>query len=126
MADARFALILKRLRHKNDMTQKELAALLGVTTSEISAYERGDRIPSLSRMIMLADHFLVSLDYLVGREIDMREYEAGALARTIHDNPVLMQLNEHAARLSAKNLRALTDAAEGLAWEEKRIKRALI
>lgn len=52
---------LKDLREDRDETQRQMAALLNVGQSTYSMYENGQR------EIPLADHYDVTLDYLVGR-----------------------------------------------------------
>ena len=44
-----------------------LAKRLGYSPSVISAYETGDRTPSVQALIALADVYHVSVDYLLGR-----------------------------------------------------------
>lgn len=57
---------LRSLRLQNNLSQKQLAAQIGVQNSIISFYEMGDRAPSLGNIIKLASVFHVSADYLVG------------------------------------------------------------
>ena len=45
---------LRRLRKQKNLTQKQLASLIGVQNSIISFYELGDRIPSPEIIIKLA------------------------------------------------------------------------
>lgn len=59
------ALILKDLREKNNMTQKELAKILYVTDSTISHYEQGINVPTTEMVIKLAKLFDVTTDYLL-------------------------------------------------------------
>lgn len=61
---------LKQLRNEKNMTQDDLATLMGVTPRQYQRYERGEGEPSLSGWIFLADYYQVSLDYLVGRSAD--------------------------------------------------------
>lgn len=63
-----FGYILKDLRQKAGMTQKQLAEKLGVTSSVISYYELSERNPSPEVIIKLAGIFHVSADYLLGIE----------------------------------------------------------
>lgn len=65
MAD--FAERLKDLRCKNGITQAALGKMLGVRQDAISTYERGRNYPEVRNLIILADYFGVSIDYLVGR-----------------------------------------------------------
>lgn len=59
---------LKNLRKNRHLTQKQLATLLHIHHSIISAYENGSRTPSLDVLILLSDIFHVSTDYLLGKE----------------------------------------------------------
>lgn len=57
---------IKQLRQKADMTQLELAQSLHVSPALISAYELGERKPSVKILTRLAILFKVSSDYLLG------------------------------------------------------------
>ncbi len=58
---------LRDLREDRDLTQLDIAALLNVSQTTYSRYESGVLdIPSIS-LIMLADHYKVSVDYILGR-----------------------------------------------------------
>lgn len=57
---------IKQLRIQADLTQMQLATLLNVSPALISAYELGDRKPSLEILVSLAATFRVSTDYLLG------------------------------------------------------------
>lgn len=59
---------LRQLRKQKKLTQKQLAALIGVKNSIVSFYEVGDRIPSPEIIIKLATTLGVSADYLLGIE----------------------------------------------------------
>ena len=58
---------IKLLRSAHKVPQTVLAELLGVTRTQISDLENGKTTTSIERLIVLADYFNVSLDYLVGR-----------------------------------------------------------
>lgn len=58
---------LKSLREDNDEKQNDIAKLLFVSANMISAYELGKHFPKNEKsLITLAEHFNVSLDYLLG------------------------------------------------------------
>jgi len=57
---------LKNLRKQHNLTQKQLASLIGVKNSIISFYELGDRVPSPQVIVSLAAVFHVTTDYLLG------------------------------------------------------------
>lgn len=59
---------LRNLRKQKNMTQKQLADLIGVKNSIISFYEVGDRFPSPEIIVKLAAVLHTSTDYLLGVE----------------------------------------------------------
>ena len=62
---------IKELRKEKDLTQEDLGKLINVTKVSICCYENGTRIPSLETVVALADVFEVSLDNLLGREMEV-------------------------------------------------------
>lgn len=42
--------------------------LIGLSPSALRKYERGEREPSLSALVLIADYYGVTLDYLAGKE----------------------------------------------------------
>ena len=63
---------LKELRLKKGLTQRVVAENMGVSKPIMSQYESGQRLPSIPKLIRLADYFNVSLDYLCGRTEEER------------------------------------------------------
>ena len=57
---------LKELRKEKKITQPELANMLGVTFSTVSAWEVGKAQPSYEILTKLAQYFNVTTDYLLG------------------------------------------------------------
>lgn len=60
---------IKNLRERKGMTQKELAAALGITRSALSTYEVGIREPNHATTIAIAKLFNMTLDELVMKEL---------------------------------------------------------
>ena len=58
---------LKSLRKQNNLTQAEVATRLGVTPALVSSYENAERYPSLEKLVMLADIYHVTTDFILGR-----------------------------------------------------------
>lgn len=57
---------LKKLRKDHDITQGQLAEVIGVVPSAVGKYERLPKsYPSVEALIKIADYFNVSLDYLL-------------------------------------------------------------
>ena len=69
-----FGSVLKKLRTQNDMTQKQLADVLGISESTVGMYERGHREPAFEMLEIIADYFNVDMDYLTGRTDVERKY----------------------------------------------------
>lgn len=64
---ASFSERMKELRLANGMTQAAVGKIIGVRQDSVSIYERGRNYPEVRNLIILADYFNVSIDYLVGR-----------------------------------------------------------
>ena len=58
---------LKELRAKLRLSQREVAVILDVSPSVISAYEAGERTPSVEILLRLSNLYQCSTDYLLGR-----------------------------------------------------------
>ncbi len=69
-----FGNVLRSLRQRNNMTQKQLADIFGVSESRIGMYERCQREPDFEMLEAIADYFNVDMDYLTGRTDVERQY----------------------------------------------------
>lgn len=58
---------LVELKQSRDLLQKTIASDIGVSLRAYQYYERGEREPTVTILVALADYFDVSIDYLVGR-----------------------------------------------------------
>lgn len=58
---------LRDLREDSDLTQKQVADMLGIQQTVYSRYERGYQNIPLECLLFLADYYHVSTDYLLGR-----------------------------------------------------------
>ncbi|WP_298030218.1 helix-turn-helix domain-containing protein [uncultured Dysosmobacter sp.] len=59
---------IKQLREAAGMKQYELAARAGVKGSSVFKWEHGMSFPTAENLMVLADIFGVSTDYILGRE----------------------------------------------------------
>ncbi len=73
---------LRRLRKLNRFSQKHVSERIKCSESIISSYETGERAPSLQNLVMLADLYHVSVDYLLGREHPQSELDVRGLSET--------------------------------------------
>ncbi|MBQ7954563.1 MAG: helix-turn-helix transcriptional regulator [Lachnospiraceae bacterium] len=74
---------ISKLRKERSMTQEQLAESLGVTFAAVSKWERGVATPELGLIAELANLFGVSLDALVG--FDVQDGGVTALEERIHN-----------------------------------------
>lgn len=58
---------LRALRKERGETQSQVAAAVGIAERHYQRFEGGVNLPNLENAWKLADHFGVSIDYLVGR-----------------------------------------------------------
>ena len=59
---------IKELRTERGLSQRELGKLIGVSQKAIDYWERGVNEPKSSYIVIIADYFDVSADYLLGRK----------------------------------------------------------
>ena len=59
---------IRLLRLEKNMTQRQLAAKIGVDRTSLSSYEHSKRTRDIFILCRMADVFEVSLDDLVGRK----------------------------------------------------------
>ena len=55
------------LRNERNLTQEGAAKAQGITYRSYRRYETGEREPTASTLVQIADFYCVTLDYLVGR-----------------------------------------------------------
>ncbi|MBQ7283371.1 MAG: helix-turn-helix transcriptional regulator [Oscillospiraceae bacterium] len=56
---------IRELREDNDLTQKEIAAAIGITQRSYSYYENGKRALPPEIIVALAEYYNVSADYIL-------------------------------------------------------------
>lgn len=61
---------LKQLKSENNATQKEIAKAANISDRAYRNLESGMSIPNMDTLILLADFYQVSLDYLTCRTDD--------------------------------------------------------
>lgn len=76
---------LKELRKEKKMKQKELAQILNVRNTTVSAWEVGDNEPDLATLIRIAKFFNVTTDYLLGLE-DEAGYTRNNIVNSFNQN----------------------------------------
>lgn len=63
---------LKALRRLDASTQADIAQIVGLSRSAVSALENNKNDPSIDTLIKLADYFNVTIDELVRHDLSQR------------------------------------------------------
>ncbi len=66
---------LRDIREDNDLTQSDVARLLHIRQNVYSRYETGYRTLPLEYLVILADFYKTSTDYILGRTDVCMPYE---------------------------------------------------
>ncbi len=82
MEQQKIGAFLRQLRRERNLTQEQLAEVLGVSNRSVSRWENGATLPDLGLLVELADYYQVDLGELIrGERCDMPAAEtAGLLA----------------------------------------------
>lgn len=91
---------IRDLREDKDLKQKEIADLLKTSSNYYGDYENGKRDIPFERVIVLADFYGVSLDYIAGRTNDKKGLTRSELSEA--DTDIL------------KKIHALSDEQRGI------------
>ena len=65
---------IKDLREDNDLTQKEVAEYLHIKQNTYSQYENGQRQIPITALILLANYYKTSVDYILGLTDEIKPY----------------------------------------------------
>lgn len=65
---------IKLIRVTNDFTQIKVQMETGIPQSMISKYETGELMPTTENLIILADFYNTSLDFLMDRTNEQKPY----------------------------------------------------
>ncbi|MCI8604751.1 MAG: helix-turn-helix transcriptional regulator [Ruminiclostridium sp.] len=96
---------LAQLRKQKKLSQVELGKILGVAQNTLCNWENGKREINNDSLLKLADFFDVSIDYILGRNVDNLSED-------------LIILNRNAKKLSPENRKKLLDVAKAMFGEE--------
>ena len=81
---------LIRLRKLNNLTQKELSLIIGISKSSISKYERSELFPTKEQSIKLASYFNINSKYFYDPYLEsmdnFHQYLSTFLDKNIHIN----------------------------------------
>ena len=61
---------IKKLRKKHNLSQSDLAKMVGVKSNTVSTWERGTRRPDFNVLCRLSNSFGVPIEYILGETAD--------------------------------------------------------
>ena len=65
---------LKELREDNDLTQEECSKIAYISKNSYIRYEKNERVPPIDTMIIFAEYYRTSLDYIAGLTNEIKPY----------------------------------------------------
>ena len=111
-----FAEILKQLRRKKKLNQKQFANKIFVSPSAVSQYETGRTMPSRETLERIAKYFDVSTDYLLGTspiaEIEEMLNQDYCLGITVSE------LLDKCLNVKGKHRETLLDVVNAFVWAD--------
>ena len=95
-----FSIRFKQLRELEGMTQRDAAVALKVSNGTIGNWESGKRTPDATMLMLIADYFHVSVDYLIGHDTPSSA-PAPSIPITLHELQLIEAYRNHPALCSA-------------------------
>lgn len=92
---------LQKSRKKAKLTQEQVANKLGLDYSTISKYENDHSQPDNDTLIVLADLYLVTVDYLLGRSVEQSDHDLSLVDAYLP--------NEKLEKLTPKQMEKIND-----------------
>ena len=112
-----FNIRLRELRNKANLSQQELADIIGTSKSSINMYERGEREPGLDTVGKLAEYFDVTTDYILGKTTENKEKKKMAKREWLTDE----QVEEEIERLRASEAVSLARFEMRLRYKRRQV-----
>ena len=113
--------ILRGLREDSDMKQFEIAKLIGTTQQQYSRYETGESELPIRALSILAGHYGVSADYLLGRT-ECRQGVDGLNQRVMGKRQTVGKLISDVLSLNLNNRKAVLEYIKLLKIKENNAK----
>lgn len=113
----KLAIILRELREKQGLNQRELAEALHLTKNSISHYENSVNAPSIETLILIADYFDISVDYLLGRSAEKISY--AKTQRVLYKNMTINKFIDILINMDAKHKDDLIKALDYINFHNK-------
>ena len=65
---------LRELREDNDLTQEDCSKIAYISKNSYIRYEKNERVPPVDTIILFAEYYKTSLDYIVGITDEKKPY----------------------------------------------------
>lgn len=90
---------LKELRIEKQLLQSDIAKIIGKSTRLVGFYETGERDMGTDTLIILADFFNTSIDYILGKDENTNINEKQVLLK------LFPELSEYIEQLTSEELK---------------------
>ena len=113
---------LKKLRKLRELTQEQLADILGVSFQAVSKWERGEVYPDIELLPTIAEYFGITTDELMGMKEIRDSSEADKILDTVRENSIAgniednLKILEEAVKRYPNNFRLLAEYASNLTF----------
>lgn len=117
-----FSSRLSSLRKEKKLLQADVANKIGVARATYGAYEQGNRQPDFETLVIIADFFDVTLDYLLGRSNILKpttQNKNQTEFQTLINNPELQIWYNDLPKSTEEELRRLKTIWEMIKNENK-------
>lgn len=113
---------IKQLREEHGLTQQKAAEIFKVSKSSYVKYERNEREPHISTLVMMANYFNVTLDYLSGISDERNRvlYEIGNIKDFILSDEYAMTSGKYLLvlqELAGQLIRIIYDSDSQRMWD---------
>lgn len=110
-----FAKNLKRYIEEKGILQKELADIIGVSSTSVNDWVNGKKFPRIDKIEMLAEYFgILKSDLIEDKSVKEQPEEMALLAASIMRDPELLEMIRKYRKLPDKNKKAVIQMIENL------------
>ncbi len=110
--------IIKTLREEKELTQNEVATVLGISRSAYKNYELQNQIIPIKHLVELCNYFDVSIDYILGLTDILNYFNVSDVALDKAGERLKTFRKEH--KLTQKKLAEILNTTfSSVAWYEK-------
>ncbi len=98
---------IRKIRKVQKLSQAGLAELFGLTRASIGAYEEGRAEPKIDTILEIANHFNLTLDDIIGKELTVNDLYQFDIFKGDHIHPAIRK-NENLS-ISQKKIKMITE-----------------